>query len=105
MNQLFNYDNPIMQFISKIFDLIILNLFFLLFSIPIVTMGASLSALYYVCLKLLRGEEPYIWQNFFKAFRQTSKLASRGFLERILAKEGGTKDGKQSEQNHDTADR
>ena len=40
-----------------------------------------------------------------KAFRQTLKLASRGFLERILAKEGGTKDGKQSEQNHDTADR
>ena len=85
MNQLFNYDNPIMQFISKIFDLIILNLFFLLFSIPIVTMGASLSALYYVCLKLLRGEEPYIWQNFFKAFRQNFKQATVVWVLLLLA--------------------
>ena len=85
MNQLFNYDNPIMQFISKIFDLIILNLFFLLVSIPIVTMGASLSALYYVCLKLLRGEEPYIWQNFFKAFRQNLKQATVVWVLLLLA--------------------
>ncbi len=85
MNQLFNYDNPIMQFISKIFDLIILNLFFLLFSIPIVTMGASLSALYYVCLKILRGDEPYIWQNFFKAFRQNFKQATLVWILLLLA--------------------
>lgn len=76
MNRLFNYENPVMQFISKIFDLIILNLFFLLFSIPVITMGASLSALYYVSLKILRGEDPYIWQNFFKAFRQNFKQAT-----------------------------
>ncbi len=76
MNRLFNYENPVMQFISKIFDLIVLNLFFLLFSIPVVTMGASLSALYYVSLKILRGEDPYIWQNFFKAFRQNFKQAT-----------------------------
>ena len=76
MNRLFNYENPVMQFISKIFDLIVLNLFFLLFSIPIVTMGASLSALYYVSLKILRGEEPYLWQNFIKAFRQNFKQAT-----------------------------
>lgn len=76
MNRLFNYENPVMQFISKIFDLIVLNLFFLLFSIPIVTMGAALSALYYVSLKILRGEEPYLWQNFFKAFRQNFKQAT-----------------------------
>ena len=39
MNQLFNIDNPVMQFISKIFDLVILNLIFILFSIPVITMG------------------------------------------------------------------
>ncbi len=65
-----------MQFISKIFDLIVLNLFFILFSIPIITMGASLSALYYVSLKILRGEDPYLWQNFFKSFRQNFKQAT-----------------------------
>lgn len=80
MNRLFNYENPVMQFISKIFDLIVLNLFFLLFSIPIVTIGASLSALYYVSLKILRGEDPYLWQNFFKAFRQNFKQATLVWL-------------------------
>ena len=68
MNRLFNIDNPIMQFISKIFDLVLLNLLFILFSIPVITAGASLSALYYVSLKILRGEDPYIWQNFFQSF-------------------------------------
>lgn len=76
MNRLFNIDNPIMQFISKIFDLVMLNLLFILFSIPVITMGASLSALYYVSLKILRGEDPYIWQNFFKAFRQNFRQST-----------------------------
>lgn len=34
MNRLFNIDNPIMQFISKIFDLVMLNLIFVLSCIP-----------------------------------------------------------------------
>lgn len=70
MNNLFNLDNPVMQFLSRIFDLVVLNIIFLVFCIPVVTIGASLSGLYYVSLKLVRGEEPYIWRNFFKGFRQ-----------------------------------
>lgn len=73
MNRLFNLDNPVMQFLSRVFDLVVLNFLFLLFCIPVVTIGASLSALYYVSLKLVRGEEPYIWRNFIKAFRQNLK--------------------------------
>lgn len=73
MSGIFNLDNPVMQFISKIFDLVILNLIFILSCIPIITIGASLSALNYVCLKMVRGEEPYIWQNFWKSFRQNFK--------------------------------
>lgn len=85
MNRLFNIDNPIMQFISKIFDLVLLNLLFILFSIPVITAGASLSALYYVSLKILRGEDPYIWQNFFKAFRQNFKQATLVWILLLLA--------------------
>ena len=48
MNRLFNIDNPVMQFLSKMFDLIVLNLIFILSCIPIITIGASISALYYV---------------------------------------------------------
>ena len=76
MNRLFNIDNPVMQFLSKMFDLIVLNLIFILSCIPIITIGASISALYYVCLKMLRGEDPYIWQNFWKSFRQNFKQST-----------------------------
>lgn len=85
MNRLFNIDNPVMQFISKIFDLVVLNLLFILFSIPVITMGASLSALYYVSLKILRGEDPYIWQNFFKAFRQNFRQSTLIWILLLLA--------------------
>ncbi|MDY5846470.1 MAG: YesL family protein [Bariatricus sp.] len=76
MNRLFNIDNPVMQFLSKMFDLVVLNLIFILSCIPFVTIGASISALYYVCLKMLRGEDPYIWKNFWKAFRQNFKQST-----------------------------
>lgn len=89
MNQLFNPDGPIIQFITRLFDLIVLNIIFLILSIPIITTGASVTALYYVLLKVFRGEEPYILRNFFKAFRQNFRqstiiwlilLAAAGFL-------------------------
>ena len=76
MNRLFNIDNPVMQFLSKMFDLVVLNLIFILSCIPVITIGASISALYYVCLKMLRGEDPYIWQNYWKAFRQNFKQST-----------------------------
>ena len=43
---LFNYDNPVWRFIGKLGDLIILNVLWLITSIPIVTIGASTTALY-----------------------------------------------------------
>ncbi len=84
MNHLFNIDNPVMQFISKIFDLIILNLIFLLSCIPVITTGASICALYYVSLKIVRGEDPYIWKNFWKSFRQNFRQGTAAWLVTLL---------------------
>lgn len=84
MNRLFSPDNPVIQFISRIFDLIVLNLLFIFSSIPIITIGASLTGLYYVSLKILRGEDPYIWKNYWKAFRQNFKQGTLIWLLAIL---------------------
>lgn len=84
MNRLFSPDNPVMQFISKIFDLVVLNLIFILGCVPVVTIGASISSLYYVSLKLVRGEDPYIWQNYWKAFRQNFKQSTIVWLLTLL---------------------
>lgn len=84
MGRLFNPDNPVMQFISKIFDLVVLNLIFIFSCVPVITIGSSISALYYVSLKMVRGEDPYIWQNFWKAFRQNFKQSTLVWILSIL---------------------
>ena len=51
MGKLFNIDSPVMRFLGKVADLMILNLVTLLCCIPVVTIGASLTAMHYVLLK------------------------------------------------------
>lgn len=67
---LFNMDGPVFRALGKLADLTILNLVFLVCCLPIVTIGAALTALNYVTLKMAEGEEGYIVKSFFKSFRQ-----------------------------------
>lgn len=69
MRNVFNMDSPLMRFLSWLADLVILNLCFLIGSLPLVTAGASLTALYSVCLKMVRNEESGIFTGFWKAWK------------------------------------
>ena len=73
MDRLFNMDNKFFTFMSRVADLIILNLLCLVCCIPIVTIGPSVSAMFYVTLKMVRNEESYIVRSFFKSFKQNLK--------------------------------
>lgn len=73
---LFHYDNPVWRFIGKFFDIMILNILWFLCSIPIVTMGASTTAVYYVTLKLVRDEEGSSVKAFFKSFKENFRQAT-----------------------------
>lgn len=84
MSRFFTPNNPVMEFIAKIFDLVILNLIFIFSCVPIITIGASTSALSYVTLKMVRGEDPYIWRNFWKSFRQNFKQGTLVWIFSIL---------------------
>lgn len=85
MGRLFNLDNPVMNALTKLADLIILNFLTLLCCIPIVTIGASTTALHYMALKMVRNEETYIIKGFFKSFKQNFKQATLMWLIMILA--------------------
>ena len=50
LQSFFNYDNPIWRFMGRLGDMIVLNLLWLVCSIPVVTIGASTTALYYCTL-------------------------------------------------------
>ena len=71
------------RFFTRVFDLMWLNILFLVCCLPIITIGASTSALYSVCLKLVRNEETYVTKDFFHAFRQNLKQGI--FLHLILS--------------------
>lgn len=65
MSSFFNMDSPVMRFLSRLCDLMILNILCLICCIPIVTIGASITALYSVTLKMVKGEDSYIAKGFF----------------------------------------
>lgn len=60
MDRFFDSDNPLMQFLARIVDLAILNLLTVAFMIPVVTAGASITAMNNVLIHLARKDETYV---------------------------------------------
>ena len=73
-------DSPLMNGLSKLADLIWLNILATICCIPIITIGASLTALHYVVLKMVKDEEGYITRSFFKSFKENFKQATLMWL-------------------------
>ena len=69
-------DNPVISGMSRIFDMMCLNVLWLVCSLPIFTIGASTTAMYTVMLKVVKNEEGYIVKGFFKSFKDNFKQAT-----------------------------
>ncbi len=69
-----------MQVLNKVADLMILNLLTVFCCIPIITIGASMTAMHYVALKMARNEECYIARDFFKSFKLNFKQGTAIWL-------------------------
>lgn len=76
MNSLFHYDGYLNRILTKLMYIAALNLLFLICSIPVITIGASCTAMYTVLFRFVRNDEPDILKTFFKAFRENLKNAS-----------------------------
>ena len=68
-------EHPIMNFFGVVGDIIILNLIFVLCSLPIITMGTAITALYSTTMKMQRKEGPAVFKRFFRAFRSNLKAS------------------------------
>lgn len=84
MNRFFSLDSPVMAGLTKMADMIILNLVAFFCCIPVITAGASLTALHYVALKIVRDEECYILKSFFKSFKENFKQSTLIWLIMLL---------------------
>ena len=59
--------------LSKLFDVLMLGLMWLIFSIPVVTIGASSAALYYAIVKSVKNDDGYASAMFLKSFKLNLK--------------------------------
>lgn len=69
----FSVEGPLYRFMTTLLNVFLLNLCWLVTSIPIVTVGASTVALFDVMMKLVDDEEGYVVRQYFKAFKENWK--------------------------------
>lgn len=81
----FNWtDNVVMRALGKMGDMICLNVMWVICCIPIITIGASTTALYTVMLRMVKNEEGYIFRGFLKAFKSNFKQSTLIWLILLL---------------------
>ncbi len=84
MKNLFNLDNPVWSFFAKLGDAFMLSILWTITSIPIITIGSSNAAMYYVLLKLLDEKDVKIFREYFKAFKENFKKATSIWIPLLL---------------------
>lgn len=70
------YNNMIYDLIYKIVNMIYVSFLWLVFCLPIVTIGASTTSLYYVVNKTIRHERGKIFQGFWHSFKLNFKQST-----------------------------
>jgi len=84
MSGFFSLDGKFYKLGMMIADVVFVGLLWTIFSIPIITMGATTTALYYVCTKKHSGEDIYIFENFLKSFKENFVKATVTFFFLVL---------------------
>lgn len=74
--KLFSYDGPFARTMSRVFDLVMLHVLWVITSLPVFTIGASTTALFSITMKTVKKEEPYILKGYLKEFRSNLKKAT-----------------------------
>ena len=85
MSKLFDQDNMFFAIMGVLFDLIILNVLTLLCCLPVVTAGASFTAMHSVLWRMVRHEETYVARQFFDSFKRNLKQSLLPWLAFLLA--------------------
>ena len=76
MGGLFRYDGLLFRFINKMVDAVGLSLLWLITSLPLITMGAATTALYYTTHKVIHYDRGRVWPEYWKCFLSSFKQAT-----------------------------
>jgi len=74
MGGIFDLDGSLMRALNGFADMIVMSLWWIVGCLPIVTIGASTTALYYAAMKSV-GREGTVTRNFWKSYRENLKQA------------------------------
>lgn len=80
----FKWDSPFMQAATVVTYYVLLNIICLIYSIPIITAGAAISAKYYMGMKLARKEDIYLLKDYNKAFKNNFKQATKVWIVQLI---------------------
>jgi len=75
-----NPDSPLGKILTKLLDLLVLQLYFILTSIPVVTIGAGLTAMFSVCRKMHTDAVTSVTKTYFTEFRASFKKSTVAWL-------------------------
>ena len=76
MSGYINPESKVMQLFYKITEMMLLSVLWIVASLPLITMGAASSALYYAVQKVIYSEEGTAWGEFWRGFRTNFKQAT-----------------------------
>jgi uncharacterized membrane protein YesL len=76
----FNFDNKFFNGLGKLVDCVVLSALWFIFSLPVFTIGASTTALYYTVHKSVARSRSYVFQSFWSAFKSNFKQSTLMWL-------------------------
>lgn len=71
-----NLDSPILHFLSQVYDVLYATVLFVLFSLPVVTIGASYTALSCTMMHIAADSCSGVWTRFTSSFRENFRPAT-----------------------------
>ena len=69
MRNIFDLDGPFNKYGGLLADTVIVSIMWILFSIPLITIGASTTAMFFVTTRRIANREGYITSDFWQAFK------------------------------------
>ena len=76
--------NKVFTVLSKMVDAAILSIIWIVCSLPVFTIGASSTALYYAVHKSLARSRGYLWRSFWYGFKSNFKQATLSWLIQLV---------------------
>ena len=80
-----NLDSPILNFLSRAWDVLFTSVIYLLFCIPVVTIGAASTAMHSTMMATCNDSCTGVWAKFYGTFKEEFKQSTKIWLGFLVA--------------------